>query len=62
MLEKYPLEKGRTMFVFEKNGKIYGHIIRDRTDKGPAQFVFETGKYGSVDELKAEFPPVEVTE
>ncbi|SED09993.1 hypothetical protein [Paenibacillus sp. GP183] len=53
MLEKYPLreELGKTMFVFEKFGKYYGHIIKNRTDKAPALFLFETTK------LKAEYPP-----
>jgi hypothetical protein len=57
MLEKYPLrdEPDKTMFVFEKNGKIYGHIVKDRTDKAPAKFIFETKKFNSVDELKTEF-------
>jgi hypothetical protein len=58
MPEKYPLrdEPGKTMFVFEKNGKVYGHIIKNRTDKAPAKFIFETEKHDSVEELKAQFP------
>lgn len=65
MIEKYPLadEKGnangRTMFVFEKAGRYYGHIVRDRTSKEPAKLMFETGRYDSIDALKAEFPPFE---
>jgi hypothetical protein len=33
MKEKYALwdEPNNTMFVFEKNGKYYGHIVKDRT-------------------------------
>jgi hypothetical protein len=58
MQEKYPLrdEPGKTMFVFQKNGKVFGHIIQNRTDKAPAKFIFETEKYDSVDELKAQYP------
>jgi hypothetical protein len=61
MVEKYPLleEPGKSMFVFAAGGKFYGHIIKDRTDKGPAKFLFETARYGSVEELKAEYPPAE---
>jgi hypothetical protein len=58
MLDKYPIrdEPGKTMFVFEKNGKVYGHIVKDRTNKAPAKFIFETKKFNSIDELKTEFP------
>jgi hypothetical protein len=49
-------EPDKTMFVFEKNGKVHGHIIKNRTDKSPAKFVFETEKYDSIDELKAQYP------
>lgn len=61
MPEKYILrdESNKTMFVFEKNGKVYGHIIKNRTDKAPALFVFETTKYDTVDQLKAEYPEKE---
>ncbi|WP_199731670.1 hypothetical protein [Cohnella endophytica] len=47
MLNNYPLrdEPGKTMFVFEKNGKVFGHIIKDRTEKSPAKMIFETQKY-----------------
>jgi hypothetical protein len=39
MNEKYVLrdEPGKTMFVFEENGKYYGHIVKERTDKSPAK-------------------------
>jgi hypothetical protein len=59
MLEKYPLlgELGKTMFVFEKLGKYYGHMIKDRTEKSPALLVFETAKYESIEQLKADYPP-----
>jgi hypothetical protein len=59
MIEKYPLldEPGKTMFIFEKLGKFYGHIIKDRTGKAPALFIFETPKYESIDQLKADYPP-----
>lgn len=62
MIIRYPLkdEPGKTMVVFEKHGKFYGHIIKDRTDKAPAKFVFETAKYDSIDLLKAEYPEKEV--
>lgn len=58
MPNKYPLreEPGKTMFVFERAGKVYGHIIKDKTDKAPAKFLFETEKYDSVDALKAAYP------
>ncbi|TMV49378.1 hypothetical protein FE783_12750 [Paenibacillus mesophilus] len=60
MIEKYPLanEPGKTMFVFRSpiGSKIYGHIIKDRTDKAPAKLLFETSKYDSVDALKADYP------
>jgi hypothetical protein len=64
MNEKYALrdEPGKTMFVFEKNGKYYGHIVKDRTDKSPAKIVFETHKYDSVDQLKAEYPSADEME
>jgi hypothetical protein len=58
MTNKYPLrdEPSKTMFVFEKNGKVYGHVIKDRTDKAMAKFIFETKKYDSVEDLKADYP------
>ncbi|MCM3274190.1 hypothetical protein [Paenibacillus elgii] len=61
MVEKYPLlkEKDKTMFVFEKNGKVYGHIIKNKTEKDPAKFIFETEKYDSIEKLKEEYPPQE---
>ncbi|MFC5449047.1 endonuclease/exonuclease/phosphatase family protein [Paenibacillus aestuarii] len=60
MIERYPLkDAGRTMCVFEKNGKYYGHILKDRTDKEPAKILFETQKFSSLEELKAEFTPRE---
>jgi hypothetical protein len=61
MKEKYALldEPGKTMFEFEKNGKYFGHIVKDRTDKSPAKIAFETPKYDSIEQLKAEFPPAD---
>ncbi|MBU7316101.1 hypothetical protein [Paenibacillus oleatilyticus] len=61
MIEKYPLlkESDKTMFVFERNGKIYGHIIKNKTEKAPAKFIFETEKYDSIEKLKEEYPPQE---
>jgi hypothetical protein len=59
VIEKYSLldEPGKTMFVFSNiAGKFYGHIIKDRTDKAPAKLLFETGKYDSVEALKADYP------
>jgi len=58
MIEKYVLsnEPDKTMFVFEKNGKFYGHIIKNKTDKAPAKFLFETAKFESVEKLKEEYP------
>ncbi|KIL35151.1 hypothetical protein SD71_16115 [Cohnella kolymensis] len=58
MPEKYTLrdEPDKTMFVFQRLGKVYGHIIKNRTDKAPAKFIFETEKYNSIDELKAQYP------
>lgn len=59
MIEKYPLanEPGKTMFVFSGIAdKVYGHIIKDRTDKAPAKFLFETSKYDSIELLKADYP------
>ncbi|WP_028552802.1 hypothetical protein [Paenibacillus sp. UNC451MF] len=58
MVEKYPLanEPGRTMVVFAKDGKFYGHILKDKTDKAPAKFVFETQRFQTIEELKAEYP------
>lgn len=58
MIEKYTLadKPDRTMFVFAKNGKYYGHIVKDRTDKAPARILFETDKYGTVDALKVDYP------
>lgn len=64
MVEKYKLknETDKTMFVFNQSGKIYGHIIKDRTEKAPAKLVFETGKYMSVEELKNDYPEIEGTD
>ncbi|MCR8633518.1 hypothetical protein [Paenibacillus radicis (ex Xue et al. 2023)] len=58
MIERYQLlnEPGRTICIFEKNGKYFGHILKDRTDKAPAKLVFETPKYDSLDALKLEYP------
>jgi hypothetical protein len=61
MIEKYKLlnEPDKSMFVFAANGKFYGHIVKDRTGKEPAKFVFETQRYESVEALKADYPPLE---
>lgn len=59
MIEKYPLanESGKTMFVFSAlGGKVYGHIVRNKTDKDPAKLLFETPRYETVEALKAEYP------
>jgi hypothetical protein len=58
VIEKYPLrdESGKTMFVFEKNGKFYGHIVKDKTEKAPAKLLFETSKFDSVEKMKEEYP------
>lgn len=57
-MNKYMLlnESDKTMFVFEKQGKVYGHIIKNKTNKSPAKFIFETNKYDSIELLKAEYP------
>lgn len=64
MIEKYALrdEANKTMFVFEKNGKYYGHIVKERTDKSPAKIAFETPKYDSIALLKTDYPPNVVVE
>ncbi|GAA3401204.1 hypothetical protein ACFFNY_14575 [Paenibacillus hodogayensis] len=59
MIEKYKLanEPDKTMFVFPAlAGKVYGHIVKDRTEKGPAKLVFETSRYDSIEALKADYP------
>ncbi|NOU70921.1 hypothetical protein GC098_05665 [Paenibacillus sp. LMG 31458] len=58
MIKKYPLlkEPDKTMFIFEKNGKFYGHIVKNKTEKSVAKITFETGKYDSVEQLKSEYP------
>lgn len=35
MIDKYPLlkEPDKTMFVIEKLGKYYGHIVKNKTDR-----------------------------
>jgi hypothetical protein len=60
IIERYALrdEKDRTMCVFEKDGKYFGHILKDATDKQPAKILFATQKYDSIEELKAEYPSV----
>lgn len=64
MPEKYTLlnEPDKTMFVFERNGRYYGHIVKNKTEKAPAKFVFETSTYDTIDTLKADYPPQEVTD
>lgn len=61
MIEKYPLlnEPDKTMFVFMKNGKYYGHIVKNKTDKQPAKLVFETAKYDSIEQLKIDYPKLD---
>ncbi|GAA4880293.1 hypothetical protein GCM10023310_70600 [Paenibacillus vulneris] len=61
MIGRYALKKepDKTMFVFVKNAKYYGHIVQNKTDKAPAKIIFETPKYDSVEELKKEYPPQE---
>lgn len=61
MIEKYTLlnEPDKTMFIFEKNGKFYGHIIKNKMDKSVAKLVFETAKYASVELIKSEYPAQE---
>jgi hypothetical protein len=58
MLERYPLleDRGKTMMVFTKNGKFYGHIVKDKTEKSPAKFMFETQTFETIELLKAEYP------
>lgn len=59
MIEKYSLrdEPGKTMFVFPAlAGKVYGHIVKNRTDKEPAKLVFETAKYENAEALKQDYP------
>lgn len=58
MIEKYTLQKepDKTMFVFEKNGKFYGHIVKNKTEKSVAKLLFETEKYESLEKLKNEYP------
>lgn len=62
VIEKYKLENERdkTMFVFDRNGKYFGHVVKDRTDKTPAKLIFETGTYVSVDALKQDYPELKV--
>jgi len=52
-------EPGKTMFVFQKAGKFYGHIVKDRTEKAPAKLLFETPKFNTLELLKAEYPAKE---
>jgi hypothetical protein len=58
MLERYPLleDQGKTMIVFTRNGKFYGHIVKDKTEKSPAKFMFETQTFETIEQLKAEYP------
>ncbi|OPH61772.1 hypothetical protein BC351_00590 [Paenibacillus ferrarius] len=58
MIEKYTLQKepDKTMFVFQKNGKFYGHVVKNKTDKSVAKIVFETSKYETVEQIKEEYP------
>lgn len=58
MPTKYPLrdEPGKSMYIFEKINRVYGHVIKDKTEKSPAKFVFETQKYDTVEQLKEDYP------
>lgn len=60
MIEKYSLlnEPDKTMFVFQnqKNGKYYGHIVKNKTEKSVAKLLFETGKYETIEQIKIEYP------
>lgn len=58
MIERYQLrdEPGKTMFIFEKNGNYYGHIVKDKTDNASAKIMFVTPKFDSVEQLKNEYP------
>jgi hypothetical protein len=62
VIEKYPLlkEPDKTMFIFEKNRKFYGHIVKNKTEKSVAKIMFETGKYDKVEQLKSEYPALEI--
>ncbi|UUZ82797.1 hypothetical protein LJK88_01820 [Paenibacillus sp. P26] len=58
VVEQYVLlhEPDKTMFVFTKQGRFYGHIVKRKTDKAPAKLVFETPLYDTMEQLKAEYP------
>lgn len=58
MIEKYILlnEQDKSMFVFQKGGKYYGHIIKNKTNTSPAKFVFETKMYDTLELLKTDYP------
>jgi hypothetical protein len=59
LIESYSLlnENNRTMHIFEKNGKYYGQLIKDRTETSPAKFLFETAKFDTIADLKVEYTP-----
>lgn len=61
IIEKYKLkdEADKTMFVFKKNNKVFGHIVKDRTIKDPAKIMYETEKYSTIEELKKNYPELE---
>ncbi len=61
IVEKYPLlnEPNRTIVVFNRGNFLYGHILKNSTEKAPVKLMFETGKYASIEALKEEFPPAE---
>jgi hypothetical protein len=58
MIEKYGLrnEPDKTMFVFAKHDKFYGHIVKNKTAKAAAKFIFETASFDTIEALKAEYP------
>jgi hypothetical protein len=59
IVDRYTLrdEKNRTMCVFEKDAKYYGHILKDAIGKKPAMIVFETPRFDSLEAFKLEYPP-----
>lgn len=46
----------KTMFIFQKNGKFYGHIVKNKTEKSVAKLLHETAKYETVELLKNDYP------
>ena len=58
LLDRYPLlnEPGKTMVIFERDGKFVGQVLKNRTEKAPAKLLTETKRYDTIDELIAEYP------